>query len=129
MKDRMQLNSHPLNARARRILKMAKIPWSKETGMMPVTALMAWVIEEKGIQPLPEWADLANFQDRYVDLEEAVLDLDQRKPETLLDLIERGAEDEVVLAAADLGMDPEAAAVMLLEELRWGMEFHPEKYQ
>ena len=35
MKDRMQLNSHPINARARKILKAAKIPWSKGT-MLPV---------------------------------------------------------------------------------------------
>ncbi len=131
MKDRLQLNSHPINARARKILKAAKIPWSKETMTMPATALMLWAIEEKGIQQLPEWAELTNFQDRYADLEEAVLDLDQRDPATLLALIEQGEdEEEIVLTAAELrGKSPEEAAAMLLEELRWGMEHHPEKYQ
>ena len=130
MKDRTQLNLHPLNARARKILKAAKIPWTKQE-TMAISALMLWTLTEKGVETLPAWAALETFQDRYADLEEAVADLDRRDPEVLLELVERGedAEDVAVEAKDLLGLTPEEAGAMLLEELRWGMEFHPEKYQ
>ena len=129
MTDKTQLHSHPLNVQTEKILKAAKIPWVKtKQGWMAITALMMWILEQ-GVEPLPAWAALENFQDRYVDLEEAVLDLDQHAPEVLLALVE-DHEGEIVLTEENLeGLSPEEAGAMLLEELRSGMELHPERYQ
>jgi hypothetical protein len=130
MKDRKQLNMHPLNIQAEKILKAAKIPTYPD--QMAISTLMLWMIEDgPGIEQLPVWAELSNFQDRYLDLAEAVRDLDQRDPALLLSLVEAGEnEEEIVMTAEDLlNLTPEEAALALLEELRWGMEFHPEKYQ
>ena len=130
MKDRLQLNSHPINARARKILKAAKIPWSKETMMMPATALMLWTLqdEEREAQ-LPMMEVLEEFQERYATLEEAVLDLDRRAPEVLLSLIE-DHEGDVAIAAEHLaGLSQEETGARLLEELNSGMALHPERYQ
>ena len=129
MTDKTQLHSHPLNVQTEKILKAAKIPWVKtKQGWMAITALMMWILEQ-GVEPLPAWAALENFQDRYVDLEEAVLDLDQHDPEALLALVE-DHEGEIVLTEENLeGLSPEEAGAMLLEELRSGMELHPERYQ
>ena len=130
MQDRLQLNSHPLNARARKILKAAKIPTSPD--QMPISTLMLWLIEDgPGIEQLPAWAALETFQERYLDLAEAVRDLDRRKPALLLSLVEAGEdEEEIVLTAKDLlNLTPEEAAALLLEELRDGMAIRPETYQ
>ena len=130
MKDRLQLNSHPINARARKILKAAKIPWSKETMMMPATALMLWTLqdEEREAQ-LPMMEMLEEFQERYATLEEAVLDLDRRAPEVLLSLIEDHEGDVAIAAEHLMGLSPEEAGARLVEELNSGMALHPERYQ
>lgn len=131
MTDKTQLHSHPLNVQTEKILKAAKIPWVKtKQGWMAITALMMWILEdgERKAQ-LPMMERVEDFQERYVDLEEAVLDLDQHAPKVLLDLVE-DHEGDVALAAEHLeGLSPEDAGAMLLEELNWGMALHPERYQ
>ena len=129
MIDKTQLNSHPLNVQALKILKAAKIPWHP-TSWMPVSTLMLWVLEdgERAAQ-VPMGQRMEEFQGQYVDLEEAVLDLDQHAPEVLLALIE-DHEGEISLTEDQLeGLSPEEAGCRLLEELNCGMALHPERYQ
>lgn len=129
MTDKTQLLSHPLNVRARKAIKTGKIPWIKGT-VMPISALMLWILEdEEKVAQLPMMERLEEFQGRYATLEEAILDLDRRDPETLLALVEDHEGDVAVAAEHLVGMSPEETGARLLEELNSGMALHPERYQ
>ena len=119
---------HPLNIQAKRVLKAAKIPTYPD--QMPISTLMLWILEDGDrAAQLPMMEDVSSFQERYLDLEEAVRDLDQHNPEALLALVE-DHEGEVALAAEHLkGLGPEEMGLRLLEELNYGMALHPERYQ